>query len=81
MNQKPKGKSATSKVTAWIVVLCILAITAAAFRLTWLAGRRSLIDDLGMDGFRVTIDTALEPGEGGCSVQVWRDGDWTEVER
>ena len=77
-NQKPKG---TSALGAWILILCILAIIVSAFRSTWLAGRRSLIDDLGMDGFRVTIDAAIESGEGRCGVQVWRKGGWTDVAR
>ena len=81
MNDKPKGKSETKKLTNLFVWLAVLAIVVAAFRLTWLAGRRSLITDLGMDGFRVTFDAALYPGEGLCIVEVWRDGRWTNVER
>ena len=81
MNAKPKGNSTADAIGVWLAIVAIILVTVVAFRGTWLAGRRSLLNDLGMGGFRVTIDAALEPGEGGCIVQVWRDGGWTDVER
>jgi len=76
-----KGVGMSKNLRAWLVLLALVGITVAAFRLAWTAGRRSLLDDLGMDGYRVVIDRALEPGEGRCIIQVWRDGGWVDVER
>jgi len=81
MDAEMKAKPDAKKLTTLLVLLAILALVMAAFRFTWLAGRKSLVNDLGMDGYRVTVDAVLERGEGRCGVQVWRDGGWMEVER
>lgn len=72
---------ARSNKVPLLFMLAIMLILLFCLRGTYLWGRRDLLDDLGMDGYRVTIDTALERGDGRCVVQVWRDGAWAEVMR
>ncbi len=66
---------------AALMLLVILTVCVLVAIASWIAGERYILGGLLKDGYSVTFDESVSPGEGFYIVRIWRDGSWVAVER
>ena len=66
-------------VTAVVSILCILALAVA---IGYRCGQANVRSSLLKDGFKVTVDYSVSPGDGRYMVEIWEGPiGWTAVGR